>query len=40
MQEDVSTTKTPYEEFCDELQVVWIIEALRKIGVDKALQDL
>jgi hypothetical protein len=40
MQEDVATTKTPYEEFRDGLQVDWINEALHKIGMDKALQDL
>jgi hypothetical protein len=39
MQEDVPTTKTPHEEFCDR-QVAQVNEALRKIGVDKALQDL
>jgi hypothetical protein len=39
MQENVLTTKTPYEEFHNH-QVVQVNEALHNIGVDKALQDL
>jgi hypothetical protein len=39
MQENVLTTKTPYEEFRNH-QVAQVNEALRNIGVDKALQDL
>jgi hypothetical protein len=39
MQENVPTTKIPYEKNCDR-QVVRINEALPKIGVDKVLQDL
>jgi len=39
MQENVFTTKTPYEEFRNH-QVAQVNEALRNIGVNKVLQNL